>query len=33
MEHFTDYCASKAMPHKAYTECIKHNSTKKGGVK
>ena len=33
MKHFTDYYPSKAMPHKAYTECIKHNSNKKGDLK
>ena len=32
MEQFTDYCASKAMPRKAYSECIT-NYNKKGGLK
>ena len=30
MEHFTDYCASKAMPHKACKECITNNHKQKG---
>ena len=33
MEDFADYCASKAMPRKAYNECITNNSNKKGGLK
>ena len=33
MEHLIDYCASKAMPRKAYKECITNNSNKKGGLK
>ena len=33
MEHFTDYCTSKAIPHMAYKECITNNPTKKGDLK
>ena len=33
MDSLIDYSSSKAMPRKAYNECITTNSNKKGGLK
>ena len=33
MDSLIDYSSSKAMPRKAYNECITNNHKQKGGVK